>query len=126
MERYHEMMKMRQEMMKEADSNDDKVISLDEFRSWTKKSEFKKDPEWKTTEEMDQPVYTKDELKEFNVKNKGHPDEYLEDFDGFEDANMNQAPTDAKVMHMDQQAVPAAGHPDQKNFKSAHDAPAAA
>lgn len=47
MERYHEMMKMRQEMMKEADTNEDKVISLDEFLSWTKKSDFKKDPEWK-------------------------------------------------------------------------------
>lgn len=177
------MMKMRQEMLKEADTNEDKVISLDEFLSWTKKSDFKKDPEWKvgaglfvenkhyhlsvrshcvsltvakcdcqffkitcrmfayssllvaifqvfrqnyflaylnnswkkiwksgytlqiseferarvfsavheyfvlfliefqifqTTEEMEEPVYTKDELREFNKKNKIHPDEYLE------------------------------------------------
>lgn len=67
---------------------------------------------FQTTEEMEEPVYTKDELREFNKKNKIHPDEYLEvrlnsklfswiylqlvcfsflqDFDSFEDGNSNQ------------------------------------
>jgi len=45
-ERYEEMNRMREHVMKEMDKNQDRLISLDEFLDSTKLSDFKKDEGW--------------------------------------------------------------------------------
>ena len=45
-ERYEEMNRMREHVMKEVDKNQDRLISLDEFLDSTRQSDFKKDEGW--------------------------------------------------------------------------------
>lgn len=45
-ERYEEMNRMREHMMNEIDTNEDKTISLEEFLKSTKVADFKRDEEW--------------------------------------------------------------------------------
>ena len=45
-ERYEEMNRMREHVMKEVDQNKDQMISLAEFMDSTKNEEFNKDPGW--------------------------------------------------------------------------------
>jgi len=45
-ERYEEMNRMREHVMKEVDSNQDRLISLEEFLDSTQQSDFKKDQGW--------------------------------------------------------------------------------
>jgi hypothetical protein len=71
-ERYHELMRMRQEFTSKVDKNQDGIISFDEFEKWTNSNEFKRDEGWKTEEEMEKPPYTQDEFEQFE---KLHPDE---------------------------------------------------
>jgi hypothetical protein len=46
MERFEEMNRMREHVMKEIDSNQDKLISLQEFIENTNKAEFNENEEW--------------------------------------------------------------------------------
>jgi len=46
MERYEEMNRMREHVIKEIDKNDDRMVSLDEFIASTKKASFEKDEGW--------------------------------------------------------------------------------
>ena len=45
-ERYEEMNRMREHVMKEVDKNNDRLISLEEFLDSTRQSDFKKDVGW--------------------------------------------------------------------------------
>lgn len=45
-ERYEEMNRMREHVMKEVDKNQDRLISLEEFLESTRQSDFKKDEGW--------------------------------------------------------------------------------
>jgi len=45
-ERYEEMNRMREHVMKEIDKDHDRLISLEEFLDSTRQDEFKKDEEW--------------------------------------------------------------------------------
>ena len=46
MERYEEMNRMREHVIKEIDKNDDRMVSLDEFIESTKRASFEKDEGW--------------------------------------------------------------------------------
>lgn len=45
-ERYEEMSRMREHVMKELDKDGDKLVSMDEFMQYTKSDEFNKDEGW--------------------------------------------------------------------------------
>lgn len=45
-ERYEEMARMREHVMKELDKNGDKLVSLEEFMEYTKSEDFNKDEGW--------------------------------------------------------------------------------
>ena len=47
MERYEEMNRMREHVMKEVDRNRDSLITMEEFIESTNNEEFNKDPGWK-------------------------------------------------------------------------------
>ena len=46
MERYEEMNRMREHVMKEIDKNDDRMVSLDEFVESTKRASYEKEEGW--------------------------------------------------------------------------------
>lgn len=45
-ERYEEMNRMREHVMKEVDKDEDRLISLEEFLESTKQADFKRDEGW--------------------------------------------------------------------------------
>lgn len=45
-ERYEEMARMREHVMKELDKDGDKLVSMDEFMQYTRSDEFNKDEGW--------------------------------------------------------------------------------
>lgn len=45
-ERYEEMSRMREYVMKELDKDGDKLVSMDEFMQYIKSDEFNKDEGW--------------------------------------------------------------------------------
>lgn len=45
-ERYEEMSRMREHVMKELDKDGDKLVSMDEFLQYTRSDEFNKDEGW--------------------------------------------------------------------------------
>lgn len=53
------MERMREHVFKEADQNEDGLISYDEFIAQTKKEEFNQDQKWETVDNI--PQYTHDE-----------------------------------------------------------------
>uniref|UniRef100_A0A1I8HPU3 EF-hand domain-containing protein n=1 Tax=Macrostomum lignano TaxID=282301 RepID=A0A1I8HPU3_9PLAT len=76
LEKQHEMERMRQEVLDKVDTNKDMMISWDEFERWTKNPDFKKDDDWKTSEEDDAPPYKDDEFKQFEDDyDREHPDD---------------------------------------------------
>lgn len=62
-ERVEEMERMREHVFREADTNHDNLISLDEFILQTKREEFNRDPNWDTVD--NQPQFTHEEYLEF-------------------------------------------------------------
>lgn len=62
-ERVEEMERMREHVFREADTNHDDLISLDEFIAQTKRDEFNRDPNWDTVD--NQPQFTHEEYMEF-------------------------------------------------------------
>ncbi|XP_055324391.1 nucleobindin-2 isoform X2 [Sitodiplosis mosellana] len=62
-ERVEEMERMREHVFREADTNHDNLISLDEFIAQTKREEFNRDPNWDTVD--NQPQFTHEEYLEF-------------------------------------------------------------
>lgn len=65
-ERVEEMERMREHVFREADTNHDNLISLDEFIVQTKREEFNRDPKWDTVD--NQPQFTHEEYLEFERK----------------------------------------------------------
>lgn len=62
-ERVEEMERMREHVFREADTNHDNLISLEEFIVQTKREEFNRDPNWETVD--NQPQFTHQEYLEF-------------------------------------------------------------
>lgn len=62
-EREEEMERMREHVMREVDTNGDRMVSLEELLAQTKREEFKKDPGWETVDQ--QPQFTHEEYMEF-------------------------------------------------------------
>lgn len=62
-ERVEEMERMREHVFREADTNHDDLISLEEFIAQTKREEFNRDPNWETVD--NQPQFTHEEYLEF-------------------------------------------------------------
>lgn len=62
-ERVEEMERMREHVFREADTNHDSLISMDEFIAQTKREEFNRDPNWDTVD--NQPQFTHEEYLEF-------------------------------------------------------------
>lgn len=62
-ERVEEMERMREHVFREADTNHDNLISLEEFIAQTKREEFNRDPNWDTVD--NQPQFTHEEYLEF-------------------------------------------------------------
>lgn len=57
------MERMREHVFRQADTNKDDLISLDEFIAQTKSEEFNRDPNWETVD--NQPQFTHEEYMEF-------------------------------------------------------------
>lgn len=62
-EREEEMERMREHVMREVDTNGDRMVSLEELLAQTKRDEFQKDPGWDTVDQ--QPQFTHEEYMEF-------------------------------------------------------------
>lgn len=62
-EREEEMERMREHVMREVDTNGDRMVSMDELLAQTKREEFQKDPGWETVDQ--QPQFTHEEYMEF-------------------------------------------------------------
>uniref|UniRef100_A0A1A8G770 Nucleobindin 2b n=1 Tax=Nothobranchius korthausae TaxID=1143690 RepID=A0A1A8G770_9TELE len=58
-----ERRRMREHVMKEVDTNQDRLVSMDEFMAATKKEEFHDKNEWETLDHN--PFYTEEELREY-------------------------------------------------------------
>ncbi|XP_010767007.1 nucleobindin-2-like [Notothenia coriiceps] len=58
-----ERLRMREHVMNEVDSNNDRLVSLDEFLVATKKKEFLEPDSWETLEQNQ--AYTDEEMREF-------------------------------------------------------------
>ena len=81
-----ELALMREHLMPEMDLNHDKLVSLDEFLSYTSNNErFDKNEGWQTLDQFDQ--YSQDELREFADERRKRGDssydydDYLEPFE---------------------------------------------
>ncbi|XP_038608148.1 nucleobindin-1 [Tachyglossus aculeatus] len=61
-----ERLRMREHVMKNVDTNHDRLVTLDEFLSSTQRKEFAEAEGWETVEE--QPVYTEEELARFEAE----------------------------------------------------------
>ncbi|XP_062869276.1 nucleobindin-2a isoform X2 [Trichomycterus rosablanca] len=60
-----ERLRMREHVMNEVDANKDRLVSLDEFMTATKKKEFLEPDSWETLEQN--PIYTDEEMHEFEA-----------------------------------------------------------
>lgn len=58
-----ERLRMREHVMKEVDTNKDRLVSLSEFMAATTKEEFLEKDEWETLNQN--PLYTEEELREY-------------------------------------------------------------
>uniref|UniRef100_A0A3Q1GME1 Nucleobindin-1 n=1 Tax=Acanthochromis polyacanthus TaxID=80966 RepID=A0A3Q1GME1_9TELE len=66
MEMEEERLRMREHVMKNVDTNKDRLVSLDEFLKSTEKKEFNNPKEWETLDTN--PVYTEEELQRFEAE----------------------------------------------------------
>ena len=58
-EKYHEMMRMRMEMMSRLDANKDNLISKEEFIKYTATAGYKDNSDWKVIFECNRMLITK-------------------------------------------------------------------
>lgn len=65
-ERAEEMERMREHVFKEADTNQDHLITYEEFIAQTKRAEFQQDQKWDTVDNV--PQYTHEEYLEYERK----------------------------------------------------------
>ncbi|XP_070704421.1 nucleobindin-1 [Pempheris klunzingeri] len=66
MEMEEERLRMREHVMKNVDTNKDRLVSLDEFLKSTERKEFNNPKEWETLDTK--PTYTEEELQRFEVE----------------------------------------------------------
>ncbi|XP_019745463.1 nucleobindin-1 isoform X2 [Hippocampus comes] len=66
MEMEEERLRMREHVMKNVDTNKDRLVSLDEFLKSTEKKEFNTPKEWETLDAK--PAYTEEELQRFEAE----------------------------------------------------------
>lgn len=66
MEMEEERLRMREHVMKNVDTNKDRLVSLEEFLKSTEKREFNNPKEWETLDT--QPAYTEEELLRFEAE----------------------------------------------------------
>ncbi|XP_057673418.1 nucleobindin-1 isoform X3 [Corythoichthys intestinalis] len=66
MEMEEERLRMREHVMKNVDTNKDRLVSLDEFLKSTEKKEFNTAKEWETLDAK--PAYTEEELHRFEAE----------------------------------------------------------
>uniref|UniRef100_A0AAQ6AQ80 Nucleobindin-1 n=1 Tax=Amphiprion ocellaris TaxID=80972 RepID=A0AAQ6AQ80_AMPOC len=66
MEMEEERLRMREHVMKNVDTNKDRLVSLEEFLKSTEKKEFNNPKEWETLDTN--PVYTEEELQRFEAE----------------------------------------------------------
>lgn len=74
-ERVEEMERMREHVFREADTNHDNLISLEEFIAQTKREEFNRDPNWDTVD--NQPQFTHEEYLEFERRRREEVDRLI-------------------------------------------------
>ncbi|KAM3863967.1 nucleobindin-1 [Diretmus argenteus] len=74
MEMEEERLRMREHVMKNVDTNKDRLVSLQEFLKSTEKKEFNTAKEWETLDDT-KPVYTEVELQRFEVELKDKEEE---------------------------------------------------
>ncbi|XP_014252317.1 nucleobindin-2 isoform X2 [Cimex lectularius] len=75
-EREEEMERMREHVFNEADTNHDRLISLEEFIEQTKKQEFQRDEGWETLDEK--PQFTREEYLEFEKRRQAEINSMIE------------------------------------------------
>ncbi|KAF7660709.1 hypothetical protein LDENG_00276140 [Lucifuga dentata] len=73
MEMEEERLRMREHVMKNVDTNNDRLVSLEEFLKSTEKREFNNPKEWETLDTH--PVYTEEELQRFEAELKDKEEE---------------------------------------------------
>ncbi|XP_077387798.1 nucleobindin-1 isoform X2 [Festucalex cinctus] len=66
MEMEEERLRMREHVMKNVDTNKDRLVSLDEFLMSTEKKDFNSPKEWETLDAK--PAYTEEELQRFEAE----------------------------------------------------------
>ncbi|XP_051904688.1 nucleobindin-1 isoform X1 [Hippocampus zosterae] len=66
MEMEEERLRMREHVMKNVDTNKDRLVSLDEFLKSTERKEFNTPKEWETLDAK--PAYTEEELQRFEAE----------------------------------------------------------
>ncbi|XP_071323256.1 nucleobindin-1 isoform X1 [Trachinotus anak] len=66
MEMEEERLRMREHIMKNVDTNKDRLVSLEEFLKSTEKKEFNSPKEWETLDAK--PLYTEEELQRFEAE----------------------------------------------------------
>ncbi|XP_044188271.1 nucleobindin-1 isoform X1 [Thunnus albacares] len=66
MEMEEERLRMREHVMKNVDTNKDRLVSLEEFLKSTEKREFNNPKEWETLDTV--PVYSEEELQRFEAE----------------------------------------------------------
>ncbi|PIK58002.1 hypothetical protein BSL78_05090, partial [Apostichopus japonicus] len=64
-EKFEEIYRMREHVMKEIDTDNNKLVTLEEFLTATKKESFEKDEGWEDLQQKD--VFTEEELEEYRV-----------------------------------------------------------
>uniref|UniRef100_A0A672FDK4 Nucleobindin-1 n=1 Tax=Salarias fasciatus TaxID=181472 RepID=A0A672FDK4_SALFA len=73
MEMEEERLRMREQVMKNVDTNKDRLVSLDEFIKSTEKTEFNNPKEWETLDAK--PLYTEEELQQFEAELRDREEE---------------------------------------------------
>ncbi|KAK2833044.1 hypothetical protein Q5P01_016933 [Channa striata] len=73
MEMEEERLRMREHVMKNVDTNKDRLVSLEEFLKSTEKKEFSNPKEWETLDTK--PVYSEEELRRFEAELKDKEEE---------------------------------------------------
>ncbi|CAN9493090.1 unnamed protein product [Ophioblennius macclurei] len=68
-----ERLRMREQVMKNVDTNKDRLVSLDEFIRSTEKNEFNNPKEWETLDAK--PLYTEEELHQFEAELRDREEE---------------------------------------------------
>ncbi|CAL8266159.1 unnamed protein product [Gadus morhua 'NCC'] len=74
MEMEEERLRMREHVMKNVDTNKDRLVTMEEFLKSTQKREFNNPREWETLDDT-KPVYTEAELQRFEAELKDKEEE---------------------------------------------------